>query len=142
MDTEAYLAGGEGEAVEFPILKAEERLSAWVRGVVRQRGWRDAELARRAGFTTGKLSKLLSGAQHYSIDDLLAIARALEIGTSALLAAALEEQREHSNGPTKPSPPVAPTDQGKPSQLEIMRRIARLQDEIERLAEDIYPTKE
>lgn len=56
-----------------------EKLTVWILGELEQRDWKPADLARRAGMSTGALSNIMSGNRRPGPDACVAIARALSV---------------------------------------------------------------
>ena len=60
----------------------------WLLGEIDHRGWRQADLARRAGVTTGGLNGVITGDRKPGRDMLVALARALSLPVDEMYRAA------------------------------------------------------
>jgi transcriptional regulator with XRE-family HTH domain len=77
-----------------------DSFASWLQEELRQRGWNQAELARRSGITTAQVSRLLTGEQHPGPTACRKIARALHIPAEEIFrkAGLLPPQRQQPEG--------------------------------------------
>ena len=64
---------------------AQQQLANWIRDELQERGWDQAELARRSGITSAQVSRVLSEARGAGLDFYRGVARAFGIPLEVVL---------------------------------------------------------
>ena len=73
-----------------------DKIGEWINSKLRERGWSQAELARRAGVSRTSISDAISGKENVGSNLATAIARALDVSEMEVLQLAGIVQSNHS----------------------------------------------
>jgi transcriptional regulator with XRE-family HTH domain len=95
----------------FVVMRNEFTL--WLRAELDAQGWKQADLARATGLSSGAISNVLNGQRQPSVDFVLAVARALRVSPEDLY-------RRAGLLPPKPEAPTSPL---MNEALDVLRRL-------------------